>query len=378
MKIAIDYTPAVSQGAGIGRYTRSLVKALMQIDAENEYLLFYGQEEGQRPLPDLSAHPNFRVKGVNLSYRSMAIIWHRLQLPLPIDLLIGASDVFHATDFVLPPLRQARGIVTIHDLSFLLYADHAEANLVRYLKRAVPVSLRRASLVLADSRSTRDDVLCLLDVMPDSCHVLYSGVDPIFRPVEDAQEQARVRERLGLHYPYILFVGTIEKRKNLARLMRAYSLLRQRHSSVPKLVIGGGKGWLFDDVFSAVEDLNLQSEVVFLGRVEDEDLPALYSMAELFVYPSLYEGFGLPPLEAMACGTPVIASNTSSLPEVLGEAALLVPPTETESLAQAIASILQSDTRRAALRRAGLERAARFTWTDAARNLLNFYRQVLN
>lgn len=375
MRIAIDYSPAVNQGAGIGRYTRSLVKALAEIDSQNEYVLFYTYSGRQKPDWPFANHPNFTEKAVSVSDRTLAILWYRLNVPLPVNLIIGNVSVYHATDFVLPPLRGTAGIVTVHDLSFILFPDHADAGLVRYLERAVPPSVRRARLVLADSENTRNDLVCLMDARPESVQVLYAGVDRRFATLDEAEHEA-ARSRLSLSFPFILSVGTIERRKNLARLVRAYGRLRSANPHVPKLVIAGRRGWLFEDVFEAVEELGLTSDVLFIGHVDDRDLPALYSLAEAFVYPSIYEGFGLPPLEAMACGTPVVASNSSSLPEVLGDAALTVPPTDTDALANALERVLSDEALRAELRAKGFAQAARFTWEASAAQLLDVYRQV--
>ncbi|MHB9091344.1 MAG: glycosyltransferase family 4 protein [Chloroflexota bacterium] len=240
----------------------------------------------------------------------------------------------------------------------------------------MPPSLRRARLVLADSENTRNDLVCLLDARPDAVQVLYSGVEKRFAPLDDAAALRAVRDRLDLTRPFILFVGTIERRKNLTRLIRAYGRVRARRRDLPQLVIAGRRGWLYEDVFQAVAELGLDEDVRFLGHVNDADLPALYNLAELFVYPSLYEGFGLPPLEAMACGTPVVSSNTSSLPEVLGDAAIGVAPTDTDGLAIAIEGLLDDATLRAELRERGLAQAARFTWEAAATQLLEVYRRA--
>lgn len=377
MRIAIDYTPAVNQVAGIGRYTRCLVQALSRLDAENEYVLFYAYSGGPKPPWPYADHPNFVEKAVNVSTRTLAVIWHRLGLPLPVNLVVGNAAIYHATDFVLPPLRGTAGIVTVHDLSFILFPDHADSSLANYLERAVPESVRRARLVLADSENTRNDIECLLDAAPEKVEVLYAGVESRFRHSEDAAALEVVRQRYGLGWPFILSVSTIERRKNLGRLVQAYGRLRSKRRGLPKLVIVGRRGWLYEDVFEAVVDLGLEDDVIFPGYIADDDLPALYSLAELFVYPSLYEGFGLPPLEAMACGTPVVAANTSSLPEVLGDAFLGVTPTDVEGLADAMERALDDTELRADLRQRGVKRAAQFNWERSAERLLALYRRTV-
>ncbi|MDA8217716.1 MAG: glycosyltransferase family 1 protein [Dehalococcoidales bacterium] len=376
MRIAIDYTPAINQGAGIGRYTRCLVEALAEVDTENEYVLFYTYAGHKKPSWPFADQPNFVEKAASVSDRTLSVLWFRLGLPLPINLLIGDAALYHATDFVLPPLRRTAGIVTVHDLSFILFPDHAESGLVSYLERAVPASVERARLVLADSENTRNDIVCLLDAEPGKVEVLYAGVERRFTVIDDEERLAGFRGHHNLVAPFILSVGTIERRKNLARLIRAYGLLRSRNRVDHKLVIAGKPGWLYADVFEAVSDLHLEEDVIFLGYVPDEDLPALYNLADLFVYPSLYEGFGLPPLEAMACGTPVVASDNSSLPEVLGDAYLSAAPTDTEALGHAIERGLADADLRRRLHERGIERAARFSWEASARRLLDLYRQM--
>lgn len=384
MRIGMDYTPAVQQRAGIGRYTRCLVDALAELDRENEYVLFAGvggmQETKFLHRASWIMHPNFHLRSIPLSDRWLAIIWHRLRLPLPVDLLTGPVDLFHSPDFTLPPLRRGKAIVTVHDLSFLRYPQGAEPNLRAYLERVVPRAVARADLVLADSQNTRDDLIELLGVEPDNIEVVYPGVEARFRPVEDQDLLARIRARYGLDARFILSVGTLEPRKNVARLIEAYALLRDQGPRTKdqglRLVIAGGKGWLYEGIFDKVEELGLGDEVRFLGFVPDEDLPALYNLADLFVFPSLYEGFGLPPLEAMACGVPVVTSNVSSLPEVMGEAGLMVPPEDVEGLAEAMARALEDRTWREEAVQRGLARARTFTWRAAAERLIKLYKRV--
>jgi len=372
LRIGIDYTAAVQQSAGIGRYTRHLVRALAAIDRENEYVLFAAVGRG-RPV-DEDWPSNFRVRSVPLSDRTMAILWHRLRAPLPVEAFIGKVDLFYSPDFVLPPTR-ARAILTVHDLSFIRVPECADPNLRAYLNRAVPRSVHRADLVLADSQNTKRDLVELLGVDPQRIEVVYPGVGKRFRPIEDRALLEGVRRRYDLPARFILGLGTLEPRKNFPRLIEAFASLRGERSASLHLVIAGRKGWLYKGIFAAVERLGLGERVAFPGFIADEDLPALYNLAELFVFPSLYEGFGLPPLEAMACGVPVVASNASSLPEVVGEAALTVDPLDVEGLAEAMRRLLDDDTLRARMIERGLERARTFTWQGAARKLLSTFKR---
>ncbi|MBU1879827.1 MAG: glycosyltransferase family 4 protein, partial [Chloroflexi bacterium] len=309
MRIGIDYTPGVTLGAGIGRYTRGLVQALFELDHDNEYTLFatpgFNPQPASYHIPRSHFPPNFRYRPIPVSHRTTAIIWHRLRIPLPIETFTGPVDVFHSPDFVLPPQRRGARILTVHDLSFMRYPEGATPELRRYLNRVVPRSIARADLVLADSASTKHDLAELLDVAPERVRVVYAGVEPRFRPIFDEEHLRVVMDSYGLEPPFILTVGTLEPRKNLHRLFQAYALLRQRMAFAPRLVVVGAHGWLTDQIFEALAASGIAEHVHFPGFVHDADLPAVYNLACLFVFPSMYEGFGIPPLESLACGTPV-------------------------------------------------------------------------
>jgi len=373
MRITIDYTSAVRQRAGIGRYTRNLVAALADADSSNQYTLFCA---GEGPAP--ARWPaNFNVRTTRISSRALSVGWHRLHLPVTVERISGVSDVFHSPDYTLPPLRTARGVVTIHDLSFLRLPECADPGLRDYLSENVPRAVRRASRILVDSNSTKQDVVELLHVSADRVSVIPAGVEPRFRPALDLEVCARVRNLYRLPELFVLFVGTIEPRKNLSRLISAYSDFRRQTGLPHQLVISGSKGWLYNEIFEQVTREGLAEDILFPGFVDDSDLPVLYTLADLFVFPSLYEGFGLPPLEAMACGTPVIASDNSSLPEVLGEAALLVPAEDTTAITDAMARVLSDANLRTRLANLGRAQAARFTWSGAAHELINAYHRAL-
>ncbi len=374
MRIAIDYTSAVRQRGGIGRYTRELVQALAALDQANAYVLLVQDRPGRAEAPAT----NFRVRATGLSEPWLTRLWQRLRLPLPVEVFTGPVDIFHSPDFVLPPTRRGtRTLLTVHDLSFIRDPDSASPALRAYLERVVPRSVARADHILADSAATRQDLLTLYGVPAEKVSVLYSGVNAAFRPVHDAALLAGVCARYGLRRPYILSLGTLQPRKNYIRLIRAFARACQSPAlRDTQLVIAGGVGWLYEAIFAEVDRLGLRERVLFPGFVADADLPALYSAAALFVYPSLYEGFGLPVLEAMACGTPAVVSNASSLPEVAGDAALLVDPHDEAGLAQALEQALTDEGLRARLAARGLEQARRFTWAAAAGQLLRLYHRL--
>ena len=384
MRIAIDITSAVTQSAGIGRYTRELVRALFKLNAAHTYTLFYASEK-RVTLPIDPLPRGVRLRHLPFHDKWLARVWHKLQIPIPVEWIIGPVDLFHSPDFTLPPTRpRARTLLTVHDLSFIRDPDSAVASLRRYLNRAVPRSVARADRVLADSQATKDDLVALFGAPPDKITVLLSGVDARFKPIRDPAALATVRAKYDLGSgPLILAVGTVQPRKNYVRLIQAFAqVVGQWWQVEPKwmgdvnLVIGGGKGWLFDAIFAEVMRLGLEGRVKFTGFVDEADLPVLYSAAAVFAYVSLYEGFGLPALEAMACGVPVIGSNVSSIPEVVGDAGLLVDPLDVDAITAGLIGLLKDASARDAFMRAGIRRAARFTWESAARQLLSIYEAI--
>ncbi len=374
LRIGFDATAAVSQGGGIGRYTRELLRAMARADLENGYRLFYASRTVPHPLPPLPA--NFHITRLPFHDIWLARVWQRAQAPLPADWITGPIDLFHSPDFTLPPVRRGtRTLLTVHDLSFVRDPDSAAPGLRGYLEVVVPRSVARADHILADSAATREDLIELYKTPPSKVSVLYCGIDAAFRPMKDAQTLAAVRARYGLgSAPFILAVSTLQPRKNYVRLIQAFARLPTQETN---LVIAGGKGWLFETIFSEVERLRLRQRVIFPGFVADGDLPALYSAARLLAYPSLYEGFGLPMLEAMACGTPVVASTASCLPEVAGDAALLVSPTDVEALAAALDRVLSDEALRADLIAKGYSRVGQFSWGKSARQLLGVYHKLV-
>jgi glycosyltransferase involved in cell wall biosynthesis len=391
MHIGIDYTSAAWQGAGIGRYSRELVRAIIEQGGAHRYTLFYAAGGIDRDSPYLAdlrrltdAYANVRSAPIPFSPRRLTQIWQRLRAPLLVELFTGPLDLLHAPDFVLPPTL-AGTLVTIHDLSFMVRPECAEPSMVRYQTEAVPRGLRRANAILADSEATRRDLARLLSIDPARVELVYPAVGPRFRPMAP-EEIEPVRHQLGLPDRFVLFVSTIEPRKNLVRLLEAFALLEpsagepvsnlQPPASSLQLVIAGRRGWMYDDVFAAIERLGLAERVRLLDFVHDKDLPALYNLAAAFAYPSIYEGFGIPPLEALACGTPAVVADNSSLPEVVGDAAVLVSAEDVGSIASGLARALGDAVLRSRLRAAGPERARQFTWEQAANRVLACYERV--
>ncbi len=375
VRIGIDYTSAAHQSAGIGRYTYQMVKALAARPVNSsgvDYRLFVADSKNVKStLPG----PNFSWCPSRLTERWLARLWYRLRLPLWIETWTGPLDLFHAADFVLPPVKPGvRTIVTIHDLSFVREPDSVMPGMTAHLKRWVPRSVERADRVIAVSEATRQDLIELYQTPPEKITTLYHGVTAEFKVIKEPATLASVRQKYGLgDRSFILSLGTIQPRKNYRRLIQAFAKIDRSFS----LVIGGGKGWKYENILAEVARQGLEKRVHFLGFVADADLPALYNAASLFVLPSLYEGFGLPLLEAMSCGTPVIASNRSAMPEVVGQAGLLVDPRDTPAIAAAISKVLADPNLQQRLSQAGLIQAARFSWADMAGQLLKLYYQLL-
>ncbi len=377
LRIAIDYTSAINQNAGIGRFVRSLVSSVVNMDTTDQFLLLHAAPNpGREPIYPSNANVSRRVLRVN--ERLMNIVWHRLQVPFPADWLTGPIDLFHSPDFVMPPVRAARSILTVHDLAFLLYPECADARLRAYLERVVPRSAQRADYVVADSENTRNDVICLLGVPPERVTVVPGGVDPSFMPVDDPVRLAAIRQLIGLDEttPYILFIGVIEPRKNLVGLIEAFDILKARRPLPHKLVVVGRRGWLSDGTMERADRSPYRDEIIFPGFIPDGELASLYSAAETFAFPSHYEGFGLPVLEAMACGTPVVASRASSLPEIVGDAGMQVDPDDPERLASALELLALNPEMRADFSERGIARAATFTWEAAAQVMIDVYHKV--
>jgi glycosyltransferase involved in cell wall biosynthesis len=371
MRIAYDATAIPRLMAGAAVYTYELARALAAVDRENEYVIF---ARGPH-FDDLPAiHPGLRVVKVRAPSRPLRLLWEQSVLPMRLRRL--RIDVLHSPHHTTPLLPcGCRRVVTVHDLTFLLLPERYPPTRRLYFQVMTRLSARVADAVIVPSEAVRGDVMRLLRVPAERLFVIPEAAGPAFRP-QDAVAIEAARRRYGLEGPFLLSVGSLEPGKNRERLLQAFARLRDRglkHS----LVVAGQRAWRYEGEAPLARRLGLAESVRFLGHVPQADLPALYSAADLFVFPSLYEGFGLPALEALACGTPVVASNVSALPEVVGDAALQVSPLDVEALADAMDRLLRDDRLRADLRERGLQRAAQFSWEKAARQTAEVYRRVV-
>ncbi len=299
-------------------------------------------------------------------------IWWE-QAILPLELRRRRAKLLHAPAFVGPLLSACPQVVTVHDLSFIHHPEFFRGGNRFYLQWMTRLTCRRATAVIAVSHFTAQEVTRLLSVPAERVHIIYHGVEPRFRPLP-SEEVEHFRQQKGLPAHFILYLGTLEPRKNLVALVRAFSLL---HEPQTHLVLAGGKGWLYEEIFAEVERLELQDRVHFPGYIPAEELVLWYNAAWVFAYVSLYEGFGLPILEALACGLPVLAGNTTSLPEAAGNSALLVSPTDTAEIAAGLRRLWHEMPLREQLQHAGREHAARFSWEQTGQNTAALYRRLL-
>lgn len=367
MRIGIDARIVAYRRGGIAGYVSRLLPALATLDSHTDYRVLRSRRDPQRE----EAGANFR----------RATLWtpchHWLERwALGVEIARLRLDLLHSPDFIPPAFGARRFVITVHDLNFLYYPQFLTDESRRYYNRQIAWAVRQAHHILADSEATRADLIRHLEVPPEKVTTVYLAADPAFRPLPPLQVEERLAH-YGLTRGYLLFVGTLEPRKNLPGLFAALRILLDRRETEAPLVVVGQRGWLCEEIFAAVDDLGLGRQVHFLHGVHDSDLPALYNGAALLVIPSFYEGFGLPALEAMACGTPVVVSSRGSLPEVVAEAGVQVDPEKPEAIAEGLAMVLNQAELRARLRAAGLARAAQFTWEKTARRTLEIYRNVL-
>lgn len=364
--------------SGIGHYTENLLHGLGSVDSENQYVLFYlnaFRRAYRRSLPPFP-YLNFVTRGAVFPNRLLKWVLKGDVPLLPVDLLVGRVDLFHFPNYALLPQWSGRRVITIHDLTVLLFPQFHPPERCEALGPALIRAAARADRILVDSDATRRDVLRHLGTPPRKVVTVPLAPGPLCRP-RQAAELRPALTRFGLAYrQYLLHLGTIEPRKNLPRLLRVFLQLRREGVGLP-LVLAGPAGWDGGEVDRTAEELGIGPALVRTGYVSDEDAAALLAGAACLVYPSYYEGFGLPVLEAMASGTPVVASNTSSIPEVAGDAALLVSPEDEAGLLAALQVLLKDPERQEDMCRRGLARAAAFTWERTARETLAAYRDTV-
>jgi glycosyltransferase involved in cell wall biosynthesis len=372
MPIYIDVSAAVHAKAGIGRYAASLARALAHLQPDR-FALFYNRGRDTASPAGLETVPARTVRAGYKPWR-MAV-WLGQLAHVGFDRLVPGAELFHATEHLLPPFRGARTVLTVHDMIFKLFPQTQKRLNFWYLNATMPLYCRRANAIITVSECSKRDIVAHYRLDPAKVTVIYEAAGPEFKPASPA-EQEQVRRRYGLPEQFLVHVGVIEPRKNLTRLVEALQRLRDQGLNVPLVVIGP-KGWLYDDFFRRLEQLPVRDAVSFPGYLPLADLAAVYTAARLAVTPSVYEGFGLPVLEAMACGTPVVCSSASSLPEIGADAARYFDPLSVEEMAAAIRTVWTDPDLQSTMRRQGLAQASRFSWQLAAHHTLALYNQVL-
>jgi len=373
MHIGIDAHAIGAQQGGNETYIRGVIRALAELDDRNRYTIYLAEAGAAERWREgfERRHQNFEIR---LLPKPTPLV--RVPVFLAYELWKRPVDVLHV-QYTAPPFCRVPVVATIHDLAF----EHLPETFTRrgsfQLKLTVRRTAQRAARIATVSEYSRQDLIRTYHLPPEKVVVTYNGVESQFTPDASPNETIEVRQQFGIQRDYLLAVGSLQPRKNLVRLIRAYARLRSENESfTPQLVIVGRKLWLAENVFAEVQRQRWKDDVILTGYVSDDDLPKLYRQATAFVYPSLFEGFGLPPVEAMACGVPVVTSNVSSLPEITGDAALLVDPLDQTSIETALLKITDDAVLRARLREQGIAQAKRFTWREAAEKTLQLYREA--
>jgi glycosyltransferase involved in cell wall biosynthesis len=355
VKICIDIQSVISHQTGVARYTFELVKALSEITEKTDIVLSYFDF-----LNRFNGLEYFINKPIKIMPgRLYNQLWKKFHFP-PYNWLSGNYDIYHFPNFCLPPMSKGKFIITIHDTAFMRYPEYIEPKNLAFLKQELEGSIGKASKIITVSDFTKSEIINYFGTNSEKIKVIYEGIDKDFKKVET--------KKLDLPELYILFVGTLEPRKNIEGLIRSFSIQRQKGY---KLVVAGEKGWFYEGIFKLVKEQGLDEEVIFLGYVPQEDLPEVYSRAKAFVFPSFYEGFGFPPLEAMACGVPVVSTKF----ETLGDAARFIDPKSPEDMANGIKDVLANP---GTWIEKGKEHVKRFTWERTAGETLELYKAVAN
>jgi glycosyltransferase involved in cell wall biosynthesis len=368
MNIGVNMTVADSAKTGIGTYAVNLVEQMLILDEENRYFIFVS---GDLPLKNVNPERHHVINVCRNKGWVRRILAEQFILPFLVKK--HKIEMLHSVAFSCPVIKLCKYVLTIHDLAYRVFPETVRKSRRVYYSVMFPLFASIADKIITVSENTKNDVIRCFHVPGDRIDTVLLGVSGHFRQEDDSDARA-VLSSLGITGEYLLYVGSLEPRKNLVRLLQAFELIRKEVKI--SLVIVGPKGWMYDGIFSSTAVIEHKDDIIFAGHVEDQVLPKLYSQAKAFVFPSLYEGFGLPALEAMACGAPLIASGTSSLREVCGDAAIYVDPFDVKNIFENIFMLVKNDQRRAELREKGLERSRQFSWEKTARMTLEAYKKV--
>jgi glycosyltransferase involved in cell wall biosynthesis len=372
MRIGLDGFPLASPKTGVGHYTFELARAISNLSPDDRFELISPLGFGDGIAAEVDATPNLSL--VSVPTNMITRRWWGIGLPRYVRR--AGLDIFHGTNYEIPLWNRERTIVTVHDLSIFVHPDKHEIHIGKRARRRLPIMLRSAALIITPTEAVKREVAERFKIDPGRIAVTPEAPRSDFRPMPPTAAAEAVKQ-LGIDEDFILFVGTIEPRKNLVTLVRAFDQILRHTSHRPQLVIAGGEGWLMDELHQLIGQTDFGDRIRFTGYVEDHDLRALYSSCKVLVYPSLYEGFGLPPLEAMACGAAVIAGNIPALQETLGGNACLIDPLDSDALAKAIVGFLVDENQRQHFSSLGQSHAAQFTWERTARLTMEVYQRLL-
>lgn len=381
MKVSLELQPCLKNKSGIGVYTYEISKCLQKysdITLCGDIFNFINRNNIEKDIDGLNFNKNIFSLFPYGVYRR---VWN--YVPIRYNWLFNdESDIYHFFNFIVPPRIKGKVITTIHDMTYVLYPETMDIRNLKRIKNDIQYSVNRADKIITVSESSKKDIIKFLSVDEAKIEVVYNGVEyDKFNKSYSEDEKSKIRVKYNLQEKYILYMGTLEPRKNIESIIEAFSLFKRENTSSSKntkLVIAGKKGWLFESIFNLVNKLNLKDDVIFTDYIDENDKSIIYNMASLFVFPSLYEGFGIPVLEAMASSVPVITSNVSSLPEVAGDAAILVEPKDIKSIAKYMDKVLADKELRNNLIKKGHEQAKKFTWESSTKKLVNIYRDLYN
>ena len=382
MKIGIDVSTVLNHGQdiGAGRYIINLLKGLFEIDKEDTFILT-GRYITDEYLPVINTlKSDFYKNKIKLKLykttQKKLNLWNRLRFP-PIELLGFNADILHCPDFLIPPTLNKNIVLTIHDLSFIRFPQFNFSWFIEKYSKEVKKNAKLAKKILADSQSTKDDIVNFFKINPNKVEVTYLSADSFFKKLPSREVRKEILKKYKIDKKYILSVGTIEPRKNFTALIKAFSIARAENPNFNyKLVIVGRTGWKSEATYKERDMSQYKKDILFLGRVSDEDLLQIYNQAELFVFPSIFEGFGLPALEAMSCGLPIIASNCASLKEIVGSAGIFVSPTNIKQMQKHILAIVKDKNLKEELGEKSLAQAKKFTWVKTAQKTLGEYKYI--
>ena len=379
MKVAIEIQPMLDKHmTGVGWYTDNLVKHIKDFTKEGDdyYLLgmdYYGRSD--RLTNYTSSNVELKVNGI-MHYGIYRRLWRILPFLDYGKFFRVKADIFHFVNFVVPPRVKGRIINTVYDMVYKTFPETMEKGNYKKLDRSLKDSCARADAIVTISENSREEIINYLGVPKDKIHIITPGVDlTVYRPMELCEWRS-VTEKYGLPDKFLLYLGTIEPRKNINTIIRAFHQFTGLDREGYKLVVAGKKGWMFDEVFNLVKKLGIEDKVIFPGYIPEEDKPYIYAGATAFVFPSLYEGFGMPPLEAMACGVPVITSNSSSLPEVVGDAGIQVDSMDIDSISIAMHELTSKPELRKILAAKSIQRVQSFSWEDSVKKLIKLYEML--